>query len=299
MTETATAGPGKIDCGIIMPISATENFTSEHWIEVQTLLHRAISEEGFSPHNVWDDTGTDRISERVIGNIFRFPIVVAVVSDLNPNVMFELGLRLASKKPTVVVQNEGGRRAFDISDFHALPYPSDLNMLKMEKFLSTLRSTLTLKYNAAQAENYTPFLGSVIVDVLSPTQRELPMSDLILSRLDDLDRKIARQRSTSNSEALEKPDDILVSWTAGSKLSYFFRVPPSNWEKIASDLKELGANSVNFLSDMDDHKLGQVVFNNIGDTKNYKILEAKIRSLISINDGIPGGYRRLTNSASW
>lgn len=299
MTETMSGKIEPVDCGLIMPISATENFPSEHWIEVQTLLHRAISDEGFFPHNVWDDTGTDRISERVIGNIFRFPIVVAVVSDLNPNVMFELGLRLASKKPTVVVQNEGGRRAFDISDFHALPYPSDLNMLKMEKFLSVLRSTIRAKYDAAQSDNYIPFLGSVIVDVLSPTQRELPMSELILSRLDDLDRKIARQHPTASNGHIEKPDDIIVSWKSGSKLSYFFRVPPGNWDSLRAELNDVGASSVNLISDMDEFRLGQGMFNNIGDDRQYKLLEAKIRNAIKKNGGYSGGSRELTDSVSW
>src|SRR4051794_3026748 len=89
-------------CGVIMPISATANLSEQHWQNLQTLLHRAIAAAGFSPRNVWESTSTDRISERIIGNIFQVPIAVADISDLNPNVMLELGLRLASKKPTIV-----------------------------------------------------------------------------------------------------------------------------------------------------------------------------------------------------
>jgi len=100
------------ECGVIMPISATSSHSEEHWRKVQTLLHRGISDAGFTPRNVWESPTSDRISERIIGSIFEVPIAVADISDLNPNVMLELGLRLASKRPTVVVANTGGEIPF-------------------------------------------------------------------------------------------------------------------------------------------------------------------------------------------
>ena len=82
-------------CGLILPISETANHSEEHWTNIRTLLHRGIAAAGFDPQNVWENTSKDRISERIIGNIFQVPLAVADISDLNPNVMLELGLRLA------------------------------------------------------------------------------------------------------------------------------------------------------------------------------------------------------------
>jgi hypothetical protein len=177
-------------CGVIMPISATLTHSEEHWRSVQTLLHRGIDAAGFEPRNVWESASTDRISERIIGNIFEVPIAVVDVSDLNPNVMLELGLRLASKKPTVVVANEGGDIPFDIRDFHATFYPPDMNMLGMEDFFRKLGKVLQEKHTAYSSESYTPFLGKVIVDVASPQTRELGLNELLLSRLEEISARL-------------------------------------------------------------------------------------------------------------
>lgn len=179
-------------CGVIMPISATVNHSEQHWLDVQTLLHRVIENAGFEAKNVWESVLTDRVSERIIGNIFQVPIAVADISDLNPNVMLELGLRLASKKPTIVIVNSGGEIPFDIRDFHALFYPSNLNILEMEDFFKKITKLLNEKYKLYKAENYQPFLGNVIVDVASPETREVGANQIIMERLDSLATEIRR-----------------------------------------------------------------------------------------------------------
>jgi hypothetical protein len=187
------AGPQQeaTSCGVIMPISETASRSEDQWRSAQTLLHRGITSAGFVPLNVWENTSTDRISERIIGNIFEVPIAVADISDLNPNVMLELGLRLASKKPTVVVAVSGSNIPFDIRDFHATFYPADMNMLGMEDFFRKLAKVLQEKHAASKAQGYTPFLGNVIVDVASPETREVGVNELLLSRLDEITARLA------------------------------------------------------------------------------------------------------------
>ena len=182
-------------CGVIMPISPTESHDADHWRDVQVLIHRGIQAAGFRPHNVWENTSTDRVSERIIGNIFNVPIAVADISDLNPNVMLELGLRLASKKPTIVIMNDGGIIPFDIRDFHAIFYPSDLNILRMEDFFSKIAKALKEKHSALVKGDYNPFLNSVIVDVASPQTREVGVNELLLSRLEELSMRLARMEA--------------------------------------------------------------------------------------------------------
>lgn len=195
----------KPECGVIMPISATATHSEDHWRKVQVLLHRGISMANFTPRNVWESATSDRISERIIGSLFEVPIAVADISDLNPNVMLELGLRLASKKPTVVIANAGGEIPFDIRDFHATFYPPDLNILDMEDFFRKFGRVLQEKYEAySKGDVYTPFLGNVIVDVASPETREVGVNEFLINRLDEigarlvgLESSLRRTRSTS------------------------------------------------------------------------------------------------------
>lgn len=226
-------------CGVIMPISATVSHTEDHWRDVQSLLHRGISAAGFRPENVWDSTSTDRVSERIIGNIFSVPLVVADISELNPNVMLELGLRLASKKPTIVVVNTGGTIPFDIRDFHAIFYPSDMNMLGMEEFFRKLSKVLKEKHFAYESESYTPFLGNVIVDVASPETRELGLSDLLLSRFDDIADRIARLEIASRPPRRLPVRATIPAVTPRVNGSLTFDIPEDSFENFSNELLEL------------------------------------------------------------
>lgn len=187
----AAAGEAEVACGLIMPISPTSNHDERHWAAVQTLLHRGIRAAGMVPANVWEGVN-DRISKRIVSNIFRQEVVVADISDLNPNVMLELGLRLASKKPTVVVFNKGGRIPFDITDVEAIPYPPDLNILDMEGFFEKFTSTLNDRLTAYRAGTYEPYLADVVVEVLEPQTKEVSIQELVLERLDEIGARLSR-----------------------------------------------------------------------------------------------------------
>lgn len=188
------SGPGQPDpsCGIIMPISATERFSAEHWRDVNVLAHRCIKAAGFTPKNVWENSSADRVSERIIGNIFECTIVVADISDLNPNVMLEVGLRLASKKPTIVTMASESVMPFDLRDFHAIDYPANLNILGMEGFFQRLSKVLRDKMAAVGSDTYVPFLGHVIVDVISPEKREVGPDQLVLKRLEEMNSTLEK-----------------------------------------------------------------------------------------------------------
>uniref|UniRef100_A0A0N4ZWK3 Response regulatory domain-containing protein n=1 Tax=Parastrongyloides trichosuri TaxID=131310 RepID=A0A0N4ZWK3_PARTI len=211
-----------------MPISATDTHTEKHWSNVQVLLHRAIRKADMAPINVWSGEVIDRISERIVGNIFSHDIIVADISDLNPNVMLELGLRLASKKPTIVIANRGGDIPFDIRDFHVLQYPRDLNILEMEDFFDLLVDSLKAKHNAILNGTYEPFLGKVVVDVASPETRAIPMNELILERLDDLAKRLPRSDGRRISPPLPRPSidrGIVRFRSEKSKSTAFFSLP--------------------------------------------------------------------------
>jgi hypothetical protein len=239
-TAAEDAAASQPVCGVIMPISATASHTEEHWRDVQLLVHRAIQAAGFTPRNVWDNTSTDRVSERIIGNIFDVPIAVADISDLNPNVMLELGLRLSSKKPTLVIINSGGTIPFDIRDFHAVFYPSDMNMLGMENFFKTLSKNLKEKYNASQQENYTPFLSSVIVDVASPQTREVGVNELLLSRMNEISQRLSRLESKPMSSRVPPAGKRFLS----GKIEVF--VPEENVDDFIIDaLGDIDFDQVN------------------------------------------------------
>lgn len=48
--------------------------------------------------------------------------------------MFELGMRLAFNKPTIIIKNQTTKYNFDSGIIEHLTYPNDLNIFTMEIF---------------------------------------------------------------------------------------------------------------------------------------------------------------------
>lgn len=71
----------------------------------------------------------DKISNPIINKIFdavqNCPMALCDLSNRNPNVLYELGLRQAYDKPVVLVQDEKTQRIFDVSGINTVQYSSE------------------------------------------------------------------------------------------------------------------------------------------------------------------------------
>lgn len=73
------------------------------------------------------------INDRVIRSVFEADLVVANLTNLNPNVMFELAIRYSHGKPAIVIAEYGTKLPFDIVDENTIFYfndPTGANELK-------------------------------------------------------------------------------------------------------------------------------------------------------------------------
>jgi hypothetical protein len=146
-------------CGIVMPISAIDGCTESHWADVLDILTEAIEDSGFEANLVSNADDSGIIHKRIIQNLYDNPVVVCDVSGKNPNVMFELGLRLAFDKPTVIIKDEKTSYAFDTSAIEHLEYPRDLRFSKIVDFKQKLAEKIKATHQRATSDsNYTTFL---------------------------------------------------------------------------------------------------------------------------------------------
>lgn len=145
-------------CGLIMPISGIGDCSASHWDDVKDILIDAVSSAGFECRMVSDDDGVGIIQDRIVKNVYNSDIIVCDVSCKNPNVMFELGLRLAFDKPVVVVKDDNTDYSFDTSPVEHIGYPRDLRYAKVVQFKTVLSSKLLSTFKESQKESYSPFL---------------------------------------------------------------------------------------------------------------------------------------------
>lgn len=119
-------GNEKEKCFVIMPISDQGDYPSEHFTKVyEQIFCPAIVEAGYEPYRVDED----KICTSIIGKIFSAvqdcPMAICDLSNRNPNVLYELGLRQAYDKPVVLVQDEKTERIFDVSGINTVTYNSN------------------------------------------------------------------------------------------------------------------------------------------------------------------------------
>jgi len=67
-------------------------------------------------------TKTGSITRDLLGRLYRSDAVVADLTDLNPNVFYELGVRHALRAGTILIALKGTRPPFDVGDLRVIPY---------------------------------------------------------------------------------------------------------------------------------------------------------------------------------
>lgn len=189
-------------CGIIMPIADIEGYPVGHWRNVHDIICEASSSAGFKANLVSSDDDVAVIQKRIVQNIYDNPIVVCDISAKNANVMFELGMRLAFDKPTVIIKDERTPYSFDISSIEHLDYPSDLRYQSINLFKERLAGKIKETYlKSINDPNYTTFLkhfGTFKVAQLD--QKEVSESEYLVSELKDLKSLLVSYITNSSKE---------------------------------------------------------------------------------------------------
>ena len=129
-------------CFVIMPFSKTSNeHTKEYWTKhFETFLKPLIEEcaelEAYRSEPLRGD-----ILRQIISGLVVSAVVVADLTDGNPNVFWELGVRQSFKHGTVTIAEQGIKIPFDISVKATLfYYPKD--HIKNAKFIKQFKRAI-------------------------------------------------------------------------------------------------------------------------------------------------------------
>lgn len=216
-------------CGVVMPISSMDGCTESHWADVLEIITEAIEDSGFEANLVSNADDVGIIHKRIIQNLYDNPVVVCDVSGKNPNVMFELGLRLAFDKPTVIIKDEKTSYSFDTSAIEHLEYPRDLRFSRIVEFKQKLKDKIVATHARATGDpSYTTFLkhfGEFTVAKLE--KKEVPGQQFIIEELRSLRSSMRRMEFSSvaakdsrtmrvrNTDHLRSDIDIcLLRWSS-------------------------------------------------------------------------------------
>lgn len=127
-TTEVKEAPENNDCFIIMPIADHPDYKQGHFKRVyDDIFKPACIAAGYRPVRADDTKQANLIQLDILQKLLESPMAICDLSTRNPNVLFELGLRQAFDKPTILVQEEGTPRIFDINIFRYVEYRNSLD----------------------------------------------------------------------------------------------------------------------------------------------------------------------------
>jgi hypothetical protein len=127
------------------------------------------------------------ITRQVIQRTIHDELVIANLTGLNPNVMYEVAIRHCAKMPLVLMVEIGTELPFDISDERTIFYHND--MYEVEVLKKKLKSTVESALNDPDIDNpvYRSEHKRVIKGLATPGSTE----SAIFSELENLSDKIS------------------------------------------------------------------------------------------------------------
>lgn len=270
-------------CGIVMPISPIDGCDEGHWNDVYEILKEAILMADFEGNLVSyaDDVGI--IQKRIIQNLYDNPIVVCDVSGKNPNVMFELGMRLAFDKPTIIIKDDRTTYSFDTSPIEHLEYPRDLRFSKIVEFKEKLAHKIRIiSQKSIESAAYSPFLQHFgEFKVAKIDQKEVSGQEYIIDELKSIKLAMARidRRNISSESARRLPPRSRIEDPSVSTDICLGGKNPSNLETVQKFLIDSGdiIKEFEFYNRSEEHSHLLVTVYNPSD---LPIVKSKIHNLL-------------------
>lgn len=120
-------------CFVILPFSkTTTKHTQAYWTKHFKDFLKPLIEENLSLEARRSKPLRGGVLSEIITALVTSPVVVADITDQNPNVFWELGVRQSFKHGTVTIAEEGTKLPFDVGGKGTLFYSND--RLKNEDF---------------------------------------------------------------------------------------------------------------------------------------------------------------------
>lgn len=155
-------------CFVIMPVSKTKSCSTRQWTMIfNEMIRPAVvgSRLGFTCERSEPRTGN--LIKDILNELNGADVVIADLTDTNPNVFYELGVRHTLRNRTILIAQDMKFVPSDLKSYWVIIYKKDLSGLRdfRDKMKDTLREMMR---NPEEPDNpVADFLGEKNISLLS------------------------------------------------------------------------------------------------------------------------------------
>ena len=258
----------KKTCFVVTPIGDDNTAIRRH---IDGIIDQAIIpaiEEEFNVKVAHREYKIGSINDRVIQSVYNADLVIANLTGLNSNVMFELAIRYSFGKPAIVIAEEGTKLPFDIIDENTLFYIND------PAGAADLRDRIVKFVDAIKwnKNDYGPVFSAVrkaaIVDGIETNLagEDKNAFSFLIQKISDLEMAIKEKGMIdSSTEDYEKSKFYEIESIINRERSVFRR----RWEKIKKEEPFDLEKAEGLISDI------EVFIENISELKQWTVNERR------------------------
>ena len=212
-------------CFIITPIGPDKSEIRRHTDGVITSVLKPLLTEvlGFDKVEAAHDIAhSGSINTQVMNAVIDSDLVIANLTSLNPNVMYELAVRHATQKPIIhLCAKDGTKLPFDIVDQRTIFYSND--MLGVDELKNSLLNFLSgIVYDMKLTDNpiYNSRKKLLVYNELEKSKDADPILKYLVGKIDSIENNISHANTTYsnrypshfNSEHEEEEEGHLVKF---------------------------------------------------------------------------------------
>lgn len=182
---TLTERQGNKDCFVVSPIGDEGTEVRKRADQLFKYIIQPVCEEcNLIPIRADQINASDAINQTVLDHLNKDALVIADLTSHNPNVFYEMGYRVASKKPIIHLKQINESIPFDVSSIRTFDYD-----------LSDLDSVDKIKERLIKTINNMVVFEDAVEDDSIQNGNVISLLDEILYKVEDLEEKIQKNNT--------------------------------------------------------------------------------------------------------
>lgn len=186
-------------CFVIMPIADHPDYDIGHFTRVyEHLIKPACIAAGYQPIRADDSKASHMIMFDILKKIMDCDMAICDLSSKNANVFYELGLRQAFNKKTILITDGRDKPPFDLAGFRYVPYSQSLRVDTVNVEIKLIQEMLT-ETETAPEDDVNSIVKLLKIQPAKIDKVDLSKNDtIIFDMINKLNKKIDNLGESNN-----------------------------------------------------------------------------------------------------